>query len=78
MWPDYIFGSPGSRLPLKLSAVEKLSGGPTQVWLVEDIDKWNYPAWDFSLGPVHSGGRNVLYLDGHADWLFTASTSQIP
>lgn len=73
-----VFGYPGTSLPKRLAELERLSYGMAQLWLIEDIDSWNYPGVSYAPAPVHSGGRYCLYADGHASWLKTTSSAQLP
>jgi prepilin-type processing-associated H-X9-DG protein len=41
---------------------------PSEKHAVWDIDQWNYSVEVLDPAPVHSGGRNVLYFDGHVRW----------
>ena len=73
--PETLFGYGAGQM--KLSQVEQLSGGMSSIWAIEDADGWNYSVHS-SGPPRHSGGRNVLYMDGHVSWLMTLTSSQNP
>ena len=76
-YPLFGYVPPGFKKPLKVSEIEAKFGPISTVWALEDVDAWNYegsPTPD----PVHSIGRNVLYVDGHVVYLRTKSRTQIP
>lgn len=76
-----LFGYDGADTLMKLSQVEKLPGGTSALWAVVDADSWNYgggPPNGLSYPPRHTGGRNVLWMDGHVTWLKTQDPSQAP
>lgn len=74
-----IFGypTPPAVMPKRLSAVERLETGMSSTYMIVDIDKWNY-AYSPAPSPVHTGGRNCVYVDGHVAWIKTVTTTQIP
>ncbi len=51
------------------------------IWMISDVDGWNYSASNIgtlssdsvplspNAGPVHNGGRNFVFFDGHAEFL---------
>lgn len=47
----------------------------SQIWMIGDIDAGNYSAYgsgggaEFSTEPVHDGGRNYVFFDGHLEYL---------
>ncbi len=53
-----------------------------RIWMISDVDGWNYSAANIggalgsgsvplsaNVGPVHNGGRNFVFFDGHAEFL---------
>lgn len=52
----------------------------TQIWMISDVDGLNYSAGQIGVAnpgkpmppnamPVHDGGRNFIFFDGHAEYL---------
>ncbi len=70
------FGQGGVK-PWSVSELEK-NLPPASCWLMEDIDKYNvsWQAPQNTWQPAHNQGRNVLYADGHVDWV--KATSNYP
>ncbi|MCD4825885.1 MAG: type II secretion system GspH family protein [Phycisphaerae bacterium] len=78
-----LFGYPHNPrvMPMKYIEAVTTEDSPADVWLLEDIDGWYFyektsPDWN----PPHRMGRNVLYLDGHVEWVKTAGRgiSELP
>ncbi len=70
----YNYPKPGDRLAPMTRLQITTNYEATQRWLLRDLDHWAYPvANDEQIGgrygPVHRGGRNVLYLEGHVSWV---------
>ncbi len=61
-------GHPAYKDPVQISSIED----PAGTWGIEDSDYYSYPNIYIQIDtpePVHSLGRNVLWLDFHATWL---------
>ncbi len=68
MSDKYRPGNPNYRDPVLLSSVDD----PSKTWGIEDSDYYSYPNIYIQIDtpePVHSLGRNVLWLDFHVSWL---------
>ncbi|MCD4826046.1 MAG: DUF1559 domain-containing protein [Phycisphaerae bacterium] len=64
-----LFGYPSNPrvMPMTLFEAERVDdGGASNVWMLEDADGDNFSG---SGSPPHNMGRNVLYLDGHVEWM---------
>ena len=69
-----LFGYAGGTpiMPMTFTQAVATEGMASDVWMLEDADGWyfyesSHPDWS----PPHSMGRNVVYMDGHVDWLET-------
>jgi prepilin-type processing-associated H-X9-DG protein/prepilin-type N-terminal cleavage/methylation domain-containing protein len=71
-----VFGVIGTSPPLRFAALQKKTSGLSSIWLIEDMDNWNFSY--ATNAPIHSGGRNILFADGHTSWLKTFSAGQVP
>ena len=63
-----LFGYGGNPLvmPMTFTEAEATEGIASEVWMLEDADGDNFSG---SGSPPHSMGRNVVYLDGHVEWM---------
>lgn len=80
--PPRFFGYPGSGLgPKSLEQIISAGFGPvsasltelTQIWMLSDVDGQNYYSvteypFPSDILPVHDGGRNYVFFDGHAEF----------
>lgn len=58
--------------PLTSIQILSIEPDPSKRWMLEDLDAWNVPNPvynDIAPYPAHNLGRNVLYLDGHVQWV---------
>lgn len=60
--------APASSPPLRLDEVASLTRGMAGTWGIQDVDIHNWDA-SYPIDPVHNGGRNVMYMDTHVEWL---------
>jgi len=69
---DKLFGDQSvPTYPVKIGrAADSYGSNPTKAWMIQDLDEeWlGWKPWPLAPKPVHSGGRNILYLDGHVAW----------